>query len=202
MPMENENVFKIDRNQKVELLRLVSLFRNLSDRQLQHIVEATEEVTLKVEQKLFDEGDPKDSLYVIAKGQVLVGTIEKPIGLLSEGRVIDENALLDRRPRKTSVMATKPTILLRLSRKAFDELAHAAEEMADIVTQGMVNFVRIGLSDKSPRTKSKFPASSESQSEDKPTTNKSSDAQGNPADKTKPEQANKVAVVDKTKNKK
>jgi len=78
-------------------------------------------------QLIVSQGDPGDSLFVIASGLVKV-TVSSPDGeemvliTLGPGETFGELALVDGGPRSASVEAIEPTEVLVLSRKAFFEL--------------------------------------------------------------------------------
>src|SRR5262245_28773645 len=78
---------------------------------------------------LFREGDPADSLYLIARGrlQVWSGRGEvggaRLLGELGSGESVGEVALLAGGTRSAGVRAIRDSLLLRLDRAAFDALA-------------------------------------------------------------------------------
>ncbi len=55
-----------------ELLRKVHLFSGLSDADLEHLSQATEEVRLSAKEELFAEGSAGDRAYIVKEGQLEV----------------------------------------------------------------------------------------------------------------------------------
>lgn len=66
------------------------------------------------------EGDPGDSLYLVASGQTEVIVRGQRINILGRGAYFGEIALLFDRPRAATVRALTPLDVLKLSRQDFD----------------------------------------------------------------------------------
>lgn len=76
---------------------------------------------------LFNEGDPGDSLYILASGLLgafRAGTDGEPrlLGHVSPGETVGELALLAGQPRTATVLCLRDSELLRLSKAAFERL--------------------------------------------------------------------------------
>ncbi len=89
-----------------------------------------ESVTLPGGSWLFREGDPGDSLFLIARGRLQVwrdsgepGAEALLLGELSPGESVGELSLLTGDPRSASIRAIRDTLLLRMDRLAFHRLA-------------------------------------------------------------------------------
>jgi len=77
---------------------------------------------------VFHEGDPGDTLHLIAKGRVAVRVATElgdtaTLTVLGAGDFFGELALLEARPRTASVVALEKTETLALHRDDFDEIA-------------------------------------------------------------------------------
>lgn len=77
---------------------------------------------------VFHEGDPGDTLHLIAKGRVAVRTTTAlgdtaTLAVLGAGDFFGELALLEERPRTASIVALEKTETLALHRDDFHEIA-------------------------------------------------------------------------------
>lgn len=77
---------------------------------------------------VFHEGDPGDTLHLIAKGHVAVRTTTAlgdtaTLAVLGAGDFFGELALLEERPRTASIVALEKTETLALHRDDFDKIA-------------------------------------------------------------------------------
>jgi CRP/FNR family transcriptional regulator, cyclic AMP receptor protein len=77
---------------------------------------------------VFHEGDPGDTLHLIAKGRVAVRTTTAlgdtaTLAVLGAGDFFGELALLEERPRTASIVALEKTETLALHRDDFDEIS-------------------------------------------------------------------------------
>jgi voltage-gated potassium channel len=78
------------------------------------------------------QGQPGDSMYFIAEGEVEVRTGGARIGL-RPGQFFGEAALMTGEPRNATVVATTATRLLRLDVIEFRELASRQPELLEII---------------------------------------------------------------------
>ena len=78
---------------------------------------------------VFHEGDPGDTLHLIAKGRVAIRATTAlgdtaTLAVLGAGDFFGELALLEERPRTASVVALEKTETLALHRDDFDQMTH------------------------------------------------------------------------------
>ena len=88
--------------------------------------------------KVIGEGEKGDSLYIITHGLVSVykvGHKDEPIAELRDGDFFGEMALLGTQVRTANVESTKPTTLLRLSRKDVLSMADNEPELKERLEQ-------------------------------------------------------------------
>jgi CRP/FNR family transcriptional regulator, cyclic AMP receptor protein len=107
-----------------ELLRNVSIFSSLDERELDLLIQATTSRKLKAKEVLFRKGDPGNQLFGILSGSLkvtVVGADGKDVvfSLMRPGEVIGEIALLDGEPRSATVVAVEATNLVTLHRRDF-----------------------------------------------------------------------------------
>ena len=107
-----------------ELLRNVSLFSSLDERELDRLIQATTTRRLASKEVLFRKGDPGNQLFGVLTGSLKVtgvGTDGKDVvfRLMRPGEVVGEIALLDGEPRSATVAAVEATSLVTLHRRDF-----------------------------------------------------------------------------------
>lgn len=86
------------------------------------------------------EGEPGDSLFLLAEGalEVRMAAIEAPIDLLLPGAVFGEMSLLTGQPRSSTVLAVSEAVVLEIGRAQLDPILRRrpalAEGLAAIMT--------------------------------------------------------------------
>jgi CRP/FNR family transcriptional regulator, cyclic AMP receptor protein len=84
--------------------------------------------------RLFEEGDPGDSMYVVQSGKVRifrrVGPIEVNIAALGPGELLGEMAVLEGLPRTACAVAAEPTVVVELDKKVFETMIKDNGEIA------------------------------------------------------------------------
>ena len=108
----------------VDLLRKVSIFRDLDDASLQGLDRLCRVKSYDREAVVVSEDERGDALFVVAEGQtkaVLYGPSGREVilALFRVGDFFGEMSLLDDQPRSATVMTTVPSKLLMLERSAF-----------------------------------------------------------------------------------
>jgi CRP/FNR family cyclic AMP-dependent transcriptional regulator len=98
-------------------LRNVPLFSSCSNKELERIAKAADEVTVKAGTLIVDQGQTGREAYVLLKGVAVVRRNGKKVTSLSEGSVIGELSLLDHGPRTASVSAETDCTLLVISQR-------------------------------------------------------------------------------------
>ncbi|NDJ53410.1 MAG: cyclic nucleotide-binding domain-containing protein [Chloroflexi bacterium] len=101
-------------------------------------------VTLEPSEYIFREGDPANSLYILAYGRVAIMK-ENPdgealvLGYRDPGELVGEIALLSDSPRTASVMAIEPTRLLTISREDFWHGMHEDPTFQETVIHTLID---------------------------------------------------------------
>jgi CRP-like cAMP-binding protein len=118
--------------QEVEILRKIPLFANIDPAKLKLMCFASERLTFKPGQSLFDQGDSADSAYIIAAGtaDVIVNT-DKPtvVAKLAQNDIVGEIAILCDVPRTATVTATSELTTLRITKDLFFRMVTDFPEM-------------------------------------------------------------------------
>ncbi len=119
-----------------EVLKAVPLFTGLSEEIVGGLISRATTVTFLPGDKVIEEGEHGDSLYVILHGMVkvyhYVDEEEEEVALLEDGDFFGEMALLGEHVRSMSVSAIHACTLLRLRR---DDVLALAEEYPKIDTR-------------------------------------------------------------------
>ena len=113
--------------QRLELLKQIPLFAQLSLDDLRLLDAQLQPRHLKHEEILFVEGDAGDSLYILVTGEIEISRLNdegeaEVLAYLEAGQPVGEMSLLDDQPRSATACATQPTELLKLDRLRFHSL--------------------------------------------------------------------------------
>ena len=106
-------------------LRALSYFEGLDDAAWQELASELQLVQLAQGQPLFQSGDPGDAAYFVLRG-VLEVCLDggRRLDVLDAGAMVGEMALITGQPRSATVSALGESELARLTRPAFERLAH------------------------------------------------------------------------------
>jgi CRP-like cAMP-binding protein len=101
---------------KQEFFRRTPLFSSLSDEELAQILVIGQVVQFEGEKKIFNEGDPGRSFYLVEEGAVRISRMtplgEEALAILREGTFFGEMALLDDSPRSADAKAHEAPVRL------------------------------------------------------------------------------------------
>lgn len=108
------------------LLRDISFFRLLDDRERTALAAVLDEVHLPAGQVVYEYGDPGDSMYVLCSGSVDIYVDDNsgtriPLGRATAGEVVGEISMLDHGPRTASVVTTAAVRALRVDRDDLEQ---------------------------------------------------------------------------------
>lgn len=127
------------------LIRANPLFSNLSEEQMNELLDMMYEERVSVGVNIVQEGEPGDTLYVIRSGRAEVlkqddnGDFHH-IAMLKPGDVIGEISLIDDRPRSATVRAVENTQLIALTVADLKEKSKPEVSLENILK---VNFAKI-----------------------------------------------------------
>jgi CRP/FNR family transcriptional regulator, cyclic AMP receptor protein len=114
-----------------EQLAAMPFFAGLSKKQLRRISSLMTRVDLPAGQVLTREGQSGSELFIVLEGEVEVRKGDRVIATRRPGEYVGEIALLDRRPRTATVVATTPVSVEVLSRREFASLLREASELSE-----------------------------------------------------------------------
>ena len=109
---------------RIDTIRNVSVFRDLEMDQIMRFVDRASLVIREKGEKLFNQGDPDDSMYVILSGEIGISSGETEVSRLTNGNHLGEMAWLDNAPRSAAATATKTSRLLKITGDDFKGLLH------------------------------------------------------------------------------
>ncbi len=84
---------------------------------------------------IFEEGEPGDVMYIIIQGEVEIrkktaASTTKTLTVLHEGDIFGEMALIEKKSRSASAIATQPTKLLALNENLFEKMIETNPDFA------------------------------------------------------------------------
>lgn len=119
--------WKPEESELVEFLETIVLFSEMSREELKKIADAMSYIPVKADTLVIREHDRGDLFFAVHSGEVEVlkeddAGVSNPVAKLGAGDVFGEIALLEKRPRTSSIRTVTNCKLLALNRKDFDRL--------------------------------------------------------------------------------
>lgn len=118
-----------------DLLRNVTIFKDLDAGELARVSEVCREQTFGAGEHIFREGESGNRLYLIVEGEVRIsrevpGSGEEALAVLKAGAMFGEMAVFDRSERSTDAIANGTVKLITISRSDFELLLDFNRELA------------------------------------------------------------------------
>ncbi len=109
---------------KLNFLKGLPLFSNLSNKELTEISKFTYEKKAKKGNLIFSQGEKGSTLYLIAKGRVKIVLIDESgkelvLAILKKGDFLGEMSIIEDEVRSATAVALEPTVLLTIERDNF-----------------------------------------------------------------------------------
>jgi CRP/FNR family transcriptional regulator, cyclic AMP receptor protein len=103
------------------------LCASLTTKEVETILDFTEEVFYDRGQIVMDIGEVGEALFFVVEGEIVLlydtGSMETEVGRRRQGELMGEMSFFDRKPRLTRMRATRnKTRLLKLSRAMYDRM--------------------------------------------------------------------------------
>jgi CRP/FNR family transcriptional regulator, cyclic AMP receptor protein len=114
-----------------EHLAAVPLFEALSKKQLRRISSLMTRLDEPAGKVLTREGQQGYEFFIVLEGEVEVRQGDRLVATRGPGEYVGEIALLDKRPRTATVVATTPVLVEVLSRREFMSLLAQAPELSE-----------------------------------------------------------------------
>ena len=117
---------------RAALLQRLPLFHDFPDSQRRELAQAMMERLVPPGAAIVRQGDPGDSLFLLAEGalDVQLAGEEQPIALLLPGAVFGEMSLLTGQPRSTTVRAATEAVVFEIGRQHLDPILRRHPELA------------------------------------------------------------------------
>lgn len=129
------------------LIAAVPLFSALDVEDQHQLAAMMSEVVFRRGEKLFNEGDPGDRLYLLVEGKVKLGHTaadgrENLLAVLGPGEMIGELTLFDPGPRSTTATAVAPTRMMQLDHEAMMSFIDSRPELAKHMLKALAQRLR------------------------------------------------------------
>src|SRR5262245_30049077 len=113
-------------SQKIEMLKNVPVFHELSRRELLEVDELLHERTYELDEIIFEEGDAGHGIFIVVSGKVRVKSrckvLESVVAEFGPGEMFGELSLFDEAPRSGTVVAMESTVVVALFQAEFSSL--------------------------------------------------------------------------------
>lgn len=130
------------RNKHLEHLSAVPLFSSCSQKELEKIARASNEIEVEAGRVLVDQGDAGREAFVIVEGEAIVKRNKRKIASLGPGDAIGELSLLDHGPRTATVEAATPMKVLVLSTREFTGVVDQVPGLAHKLMAALASRIR------------------------------------------------------------
>lgn len=129
-----------------ELLRDVTIFRDLDTGELARVAEICREQRFESGEYVFHEGEAGNRLYLVVDGSIRIsrevpGSGEEALAVLRPGSLFGEMAVFDRTERSTDAIANEATTLITITRADFELLLDFNRELAHKVLWAVVRLL-------------------------------------------------------------
>lgn len=134
--------------QRLDELKKLSLFVNLSNRELKIVSGWMHEREYLKDEVIFDEGEEGQAIYFVLKGRVLIcpqGQADKPYAFLGCSESFGELALLDDLPRSGQARAAEACTLGVFFRGDFLRLMNSHVVIASKITLQLARHLAVRL---------------------------------------------------------
>jgi CRP-like cAMP-binding protein len=123
----------------IELLRGISLFSGLEDRDLENLAEEFNERSFPAGHAVAEEGEGGLVFFVVESGEAAVEVHGEQVGTLGPGQSFGEIALIDRRPRTATVTAATDLRCFSLPVFVFRPFVEARPQVAWKLLEAMAD---------------------------------------------------------------
>lgn len=117
-----------------QFLKKIELFKDLSESEIELIIEKIEEKNYKTDEAVFTEQNPRKNLYLIYEGEIEIYKTtafgeEKRLSFFRKFDFLGEGALMDDSPHSTSARALMNTTCFIISKNHFNALIEKNPEL-------------------------------------------------------------------------
>ncbi len=126
----------------VDHLRNVPLFQSLSQKDLEKIAKAGDEVTMPAGSLIIDQGQTGREAFVILSGTVGVKRNGKRMSTVGPGNIVGELSLLDHGPRTATVVCETDCTFLLLDQRRFLGVIEDVPAIAQKLLRSLASKIR------------------------------------------------------------
>lgn len=130
------------RDEKLDHLRRVPLFRGLKPREMERLGQLADEIVVGMDTLLTEQGHLAHEFFIVMDGHLTVIEDGRPVAQLHPGDFFGEIALVDGRPRTATVRAEGLTRLLVVGHREFHALMDAFPSVRDVVLAELAERLR------------------------------------------------------------
>jgi CRP/FNR family cyclic AMP-dependent transcriptional regulator len=120
----------------------VPLFSGFSKRHLERLAGAADDVAFRAGERIVEEGNPGETLFVLLEGQAKVIRDGRVRTRLVPGDFFGEISVLDGGPRTATVVAETPVSALRVFRRTLLEMIGSEPNLALGLLEGIARRIR------------------------------------------------------------
>jgi CRP-like cAMP-binding protein len=125
-----------------EHLRTVLLFSGCSQKELEKIAKAGDEVSMPAGSLIVDQGQTGREAFVILSGTVTVKRNGKKISTLGPGNIVGELSLLDHGPRTATVVCETDATFLLIDQRRFRGVVDDVPALAHKLLSSLASRIR------------------------------------------------------------
>jgi CRP-like cAMP-binding protein len=130
------------RKHYVDHLRGIALFQSCSQKDLEKIARAGDEVTMPAGSLIVDQGQTGREAFVVLDGTVAVKRNGKRVATLGAGTMVGELSLLDHGPRTATVTCETDCRLFLISQRQFMAVLDQVPAMAHKLLASLAGRIR------------------------------------------------------------
>ena len=125
------------KNTKVEALKRVPLFADLSKADLATVAQLADEVDLPDGKELIGEGEPGRQFFVLLEGEAVVRRKGRKVNTLTAGDFFGEIAIVSGRPTTASVTTAGLAYVAVITRPSFSRLLRESSRIQSKVLEAL-----------------------------------------------------------------
>jgi CRP-like cAMP-binding protein len=130
------------RRETAAVLGGVSLFHGFSKRHLQKLAKSTDELSYVPGQRIVEEGNLGEALFVVLEGQAKVLRGRRTVAAVVPGDFFGELSALDGGPRTATIVAQTPVRVLRVFRRTLVSMIEEEPSLSLKLLDGIVRRIR------------------------------------------------------------
>ena len=128
--------------EKVIFLQGIDIFEHTQTKDLAHIALITDEVELKKDSVIFEEGDISDAMYMVIDGKVRLMRENQEVMVAAFKDVFGSWALFDDEPRVVTASTLEDSCLLKIEKEDFIDLLADHVQISQSIMKTMVKRLR------------------------------------------------------------